>query len=505
MKDILVGIITKGVAGSLVNNILARNLYDLVVSGNYYISGRLQLANILISGQPSDSIPIKTAIEVENDEFVDLRHICLALQNVKKYPGKQEGLFYGIPFSRDLKHPCSAVFLGSNGVGKTSLFAALEYAGMAQINTAKIRGYGRKIGQTPNVTGYLEMDQSEFLVHSGYKLSDAKIIVKTASEHLMVDGLGELGRMREPIVSEAFYCSEYDVMVLENCEQYSNFLLSQLGLESVDDCLQLLYFTGKCIFQKPEGERVSSEIMEDYYQLVEYMENGMRDIIEVWMKRITGVLHSLLDEYFVNDNDSLIISHHFNALRKDENLVELKLSDTDATIKRNYFEFEIMIASSCGDLDSDARECRIHPRAYLNTFKYKLFCVALKLAMSCVAKSIYNINFPFIIDDVFNASDFNSRIKLRQFMAELIHQHNDLMKKDAKYNLQIIFFTQDELIAEQVERGIELKCGIGNVIFGRIQDYHEMRNDALCRKHIYLNNKHPYQGIDYISVADEIR
>ena len=131
-------------------------------------------------------------------------------------------------------------------------------------------------------------------------------------------------------------------------------------------------------------------------------------------------------------------------------------------------------------LDKDDAYIDKDPRDYLNTFKFKLFCVSLKVAFCCVAKDIYNTNFPLVIDDVFDASDFENRIQLKNFMRKLLLKHDELLPA-LKGMHQFIFFTQDDVIAVQVAKGIKIAYN-SSVKFGHIFDYHELKSNEEHRK-----------------------
>lgn len=96
-------------------------------------------------------------------------------------------------------------------------------------------------------------------------------------------------------------------------------------------------------------------------------------------------------------------------------------------------------------------------KEYLNTFRIKLFTVAFKFALSCSVKAIYHENWPFVLDDVFDSSDFDNRIKLKDFIKKLVTYYNQTMRDAStqEYPLQLIFFTQDDIIGDSVFHGLK--------------------------------------------------
>lgn len=117
-----------------------------------------------------------------------------------------------------------------------------------------------------------------------------------------------------------------------------------------------------------------------------------------------------------------------------------------------------------------------------------MFCVSLKLAFLCISKEAYNVNFPFVIDDVFDSSDFDSRLKLNDFTKELIEMHNTLLPEE-KYALQLVFFTQDDLIANQIYKGLLAKVEKNRVKFSQIFDYHECDYQEDIREIVLTDNQ----------------
>lgn len=49
---------------------------------------------------------------------------------------------------------------------------------------------------------------------------------------------------------------------------------------------------------------------------------------------------------------------------------------------------------------------------YLNTFRFKIFCLMFKISMSIYWMNLNKVIIPIVIDDIFNATDFDNRLKL---------------------------------------------------------------------------------------------
>jgi hypothetical protein len=126
---------------------------------------------------------------------------------------------------------------------------------------------------------------------------------------------------------------------------------------------------------------------------------------------------------------------------------------------------------------------RISPRKFLNTFRFKLYCVALKVCLAYCAKTLNRCNFPMVIDDVFDSSDFEQRNSIHQFIEDLVNQHSELVDA-AHFPLQIIFFSQDDLVSEGVYRGIKNSLGAENVKYDRIFDYADAKENEGEKVHV---------------------
>ncbi len=694
IKDLFMSELRSGIIGDLKGNLVARRLYDIVRSGNHRVWGRDRIVAWIGSAKIREDIGEDDPVKVV-PSFRDARILNIALKNIKKYPEAQDKRYFGLSLYKDERPtlPVSSVFLGSNGIGKTSIYAALEYAGIGDINSAKVRGYTLNIGQVPDALGGVEMDSSDFLRHHTLegkgKIYDASIVVDTLCGNISIEGLGRVGNPPIRRVSDAFYCSEYDVRYLEKCSDYSEYIIEQLGMKDFWECLQLLYymtynfevdhrsyirwnsiykgekndepllrlklgvlsgvtkinfeslkksdlyhlaslidnlagfsqndkklfleiikiinkglksfitkdwysaeirkkfedsgnivrsilrklkrnsipkdfgsenkelndfasFVSRLLNELEEIENIIDEQEEDgpcynnllekqikiycdnfvniesfenyhsdylsiiysngsyentiayFYELINFIENRLKKIIESWLEIFKESLKNQLSGYFEIDNDALDIEYKFSPLTADDINSKLALAGYEWE-GHSFLSFKVHVMSSGGDYSLNPDRTPVSPRSYFNTFKYRLFCVSIKMLLSCAAKGIYNINYPFIIDDVFDSSDFESRMNLKEYIKKLMEEH-DFIINDPRYKLQIIFFTQDDLIAGQVSHGITLHSGSENSYLGRLYDYHEMQTD---KKNIRVltsdKDNNTENNIEYILLADEIR
>lgn len=106
------------------------------------------------------------------------------------------------------------------------------------------------------------------------------------------------------------------------------------------------------------------------------------------------------------------------------------------------------------------------PQEYYNSFRYKLYAVSFKVALSFMEMQLKNNRVPIVIDDVFCASDFENNIRLESFVYNIYKAYNDLKFEEP---LQLILLTHDEMIQTAFRKGAEMAHG--NFICGRLFSY----------------------------------
>lgn len=148
------------------------------------------------------------------------------------------------------------------------------------------------------------------------------------------------------------------------------------------------------------------------------------------------------------------------------------------------------------DKSGSGREKMLTPRKYYNTFRYKLFCMMLKLSVALVIMKRYRINFPIILDDVFYASDYYNRELITLFVKEL----NTLYRRiwgNRKMKMQLICFTHDELVFDAIETAMEKENLTAEVLFGRLLDYKLILNAGKDKGKEMQECKDPEENIYY--------
>lgn len=130
--------------------------------------------------------------------------------------------------------------------------------------------------------------------------------------------------------------------------------------------------------------------------------------------------------------------------------------------------------------DVNGNEVSTRPRDYLNSFRYKLFNMTLKIAMAFSAMRLNKIIHPIVFDDVFYSSDFENRNRIEEFIARTYEAYEKFVREGNKNcpDLQLIFLSHDDIIVDAIRGGIHTLDGtrvkMPNVIYGRLFDYREM-------------------------------
>lgn len=607
---------------SILTNILYKSIGDGTLSKeslavtllNYYGKGANVISDtdlaVFAKSSGSHLQPIIGASPISGD----LRFKRLLMRGVRKYPASSIPLekdndkeelkqYYSVNFSRN-NIPCPSVFLGSNGVGKSSIYAALEKISLQHLFSAEYRGY-ESLG-----------DQKDYIIHQGVDPSEAQIILETENHDysctLDSDAI-------PPLSFPSFFCMEYDIEQLTKGIK-GNYIARQLGL---GDFYQLLdtfrqldegYVDFKSEYDRSVDEFKKSRLTFGFFRLMESLRDDSQDL-HYWAERMTRrvinndgkvnkrkhlntLLHNIrfilrktkngnrIDfEVFLENLESQykfsleridsILGHGIPTLNDsdidelipvatdlltffvnniDENLEEIidnifilkdrqfQLSDIfhrqEAKVtemekgcpllgilpneKEAYEKVKDFLQKSYKDLirqvveisrdvfaslfkpyfNKDIADIKIvtsdegsnieikvlaksplsgkplgeiEPRKYLNTFRFKVFCVSLKVSLAITCMRLYNLNFPVVIDDVFDSSDFSNRERIKDFIRHLYEAHHNLM--GPSFPLQLIFFTQDDIIGDSVTSGIYNSPTKFAPKYSRIYDYTEARSD----------------------------
>lgn len=148
----------------------------------------------------------------------------------------------------------------------------------------------------------------------------------------------------------------------------------------------------------------------------------------------------------------------------------------------------INVAEKEGDFEAT-------PAWYLNSFRFKLYAIALKLSLAFWYMKKNKRILPVAIDDVFNANDFENSIHLQQFVHSIYEVYHD--KVCQSIPLQVIMLTHDEIILSAFKKGYNVT---------EIKEWgasEEVRRKARQKYELYRNNcivgrLYPHEEVQFI-------
>lgn len=205
------------------------------------------------------------------------------------------------------------------------------------------------------------------------------------------------------------------------------------------------------------------EIQHDLISILNFLNNKLDSLMADWVANvIKPTVGSLLTDYLKDDNAAFDVSYS-SSIRKSTDVDREEVKFYSRAISAR------LTVSPTGNNTENVAGALILPKEYLNTFRFKMFVVSLKIALAFCANQIYNEFWPIVIDDVFNSSDFNNRNRIGDYIGALLS--TSIRTAEIPDNrLQLIFFTQDEVIGNSVYRGMRNKS-----FSCRLQRLHDYR------------------------------
>lgn len=375
---------------------------------------------------------------------IDLRIKDLIVSGYRGIPYEK---FYGLSFTKtnrfvDIENfedneICSLIVMGLNGSGKTSLYSAIE---LATLNNTSIERKHKVVGNE-NINKF-----RHFLGSIGKPIH---IYVRTNEN--VTPRFCELNQSSKyfDIISHLnlspFFCSESELAILE-CSGISmtDYIDNTIGLDEISKAIEILKGIGKYF-------------NDNYTELNNTIKGEARDPndiealnLKLWGelgKQVTNVLYGLNKKKAeVSCSIRLQAQSIIESLLREYESDDVKLSFTLMKDEKRMFDGMLRIKR-----DGD----KINPRHYFNNFRFKLYMVSIQIAIAFYIMKSRKIQFPLIFDDIFDSSDFTNRTKSKDFFEKILEQYHNLEISDKP--LQLIFFTQDEIIAESIYDGI-LEC-----------------------------------------------
>lgn len=154
--------------------------------------------------------------------------------------------------------------------------------------------------------------------------------------------------------------------------------------------------------------------------------------------------------------DSIVQTTLFGSQQTDDNFIEDIMQRFSSSNETYRFCYENGSLSLKITVDTPNGSFEAVPQEYLNTFRFKLFCLALKVAVAFGKMKERNIITPIVIDDVLDASDFENTIKLEQFVYRVFKTYDEKLSQFGK-PLQLILLTHDDMVQTAFRRGASLR------------------------------------------------
>ena len=174
------------------------------------------------------------------------------------------------------------------------------------------------------------------------------------------------------------------------------------------------------------------------------------------LKQEIDVLSAL--ENNINKTLSDILKEYYNAFRSfiEETMTTFSFhGGYDETFRIVIDDNSLKLKLELKNSNGETPQTEISPRAYFNTFRFKLYALTLRLTLAFAYMKENNILIPIVIDDVFNASDFENGLKIEQFVYNIYKTYREQL--NFQQPLQLIILTHDEMILNSFRRGIKLK------------------------------------------------
>lgn len=451
------------------DDIMLKELYRLVNLGPA-VTERMKLVDFferIHSDREAADIELP---EVRDEEqVVDMRVCRFWLKNFRGFGVGPQNEAYGFDLCLDDecgKTPCSMVLLGHNGCGKTSLYSAMEltFTGSTSIIRKRLSSSSDKESEIKN------------FYRNVYASAPCEITVDTVSGQFIYDGRPGVDLPLAPYGMPAtpFFCSESDIALFElGNEDFASYYSSQLGLASVNAAIDMCSTLVKDIEEHINGiNKRKEELQAIIREKDETDDGGQEPSNEESMGQIWQELDSLNNRaMFLGE-----ISENADSMKMGlEEAVNTEMNDSLAEaqdilkallIDTKFWKKEETLAFDSGKGDRKLFNGKISvgderpeqtPRILFNNFRFKLYLISIRIAIAFNLMRRGGINFPLFFDDVFEACDFVNRSNgVKNFIIHVFQKHYDIFH--GSQPLQIIFFTQDEVVAESVYDGINACC-----------------------------------------------
>lgn len=230
-----------------------------------------------------------------------------------------------------------------------------------------------------------------------------------------------------------------------------------------------------------EGIERLSELVNDIESKTEKDDNeeiaNEIDVLSTVQSKINTIIDNLLKE--ICDEYAFFIEDTLSAFSSSNDKEEFKLSTNDIS--------QISLSIKVED-NKDVFTA--NPQSYLNTFRFRLYCIILKVSLSIWYMNKTRTVLPIVIDDIFSASDFDNNNRLDHLIYDICslykRQIND--KCNCHIPLQLIILTHDNQAKYSLDKGINSAKMSGLLTSEIINARIFSTKDVLKHKHKFLKD-----------------
>lgn len=210
----------------------------------------------------------------------------------------------------------------------------------------------------------------------------------------------------------------------------------------------------KSVAEAPDKKKRFTEILEELVKEKDTIANDVGGRIHEDDKK-DRINESKSLKIIIEEIDKKLVQvidrfkkEHFSMLRDILNI--FSNNDGDMYIDPDVSTRELVIRVKGKHEEKDAFNPT--PQEYFNTFRFKLYVVSFKISLAFLEMKLKKVRVPVVIDDVFNASDFENNIRLEYFVRNIYTAYDKLGLEEP---LQLIMLTHDNMVLEAFRKGVE--------------------------------------------------
>ena len=328
---------------------------------------------------------------------------------------------------------------------------------LSQINRAVFRNLWDNLLQNLQILQQADSSRKGFLndgiaeLKADGKAANSDESIKTKSNAIIENLRSCYGRLKQA-------CDEY-----KNDEKFG----LEKALNSLSDDISFLDNEADYVKSLAENgdEELSIAICDKLSSQIEALVNYMNFFIRYIFKPAPVDENEKTDG--TKDANDTVYPPELNKFVK-ETLQQYAEPGETLDIECTSNSFKISITA----VDNSGNEYKTTPREYYNTFRFKLYTISLKIALAFYYMKTHKCYAPIVIDDVFNAGDFENSVNLYTFVHKIYDVYQKIVDTDRRKPLQLIILTHDEMILNAFQTGSNIYYytdgHINNYISGRL-------------------------------------